>query len=86
VNHIEDSNNFSFQTQFLQFVQISSKQNPLKNQHLPHFSSESCEINSIKSDSSGAFQQTPRTPPNSNKFFSVLIFQKNYWKKWFNNQ
>jgi len=76
VNHIEDSNNFSFQTQFLQFVQISSKQNPLKNQHLLHFSSRNCDVNSIKSDSSRAFQQIPRTPPNSNNFFQFW-FSKN---------
>jgi hypothetical protein len=33
------------------------KQNPLKNQYLPHLSSENCEISSIKSDLLRAFQQ-----------------------------
>jgi hypothetical protein len=33
------------------------QQNSLKNQSLPHLSSENCEINSIKSDSPRAFQQ-----------------------------
>jgi hypothetical protein len=33
------------------------KQNPLKNQYLPHLSSENCERSSTKSDSLRAFQQ-----------------------------
>ncbi len=45
-SHIEGSTDFSFQTQFCNFFEFS-----LKNQYLPHLSSENCEINSIKSHS-----------------------------------
>ncbi len=45
--------------------------NPLKNQYLPHLSSENCEINSIKSDSSKAFQEHQENPQIPIKIFSV---------------
>jgi hypothetical protein len=57
---------FSFQTQFLQFVWISNNKIHSKKQHLPHLSSENCEINFTKFHSPKAFQQSP----NSNIVFS----------------
>jgi hypothetical protein len=43
-------------------------QKSLKNQHLPHFESKSYQINSIKSCSSGPFQEHQRHIPILPKF------------------
>jgi hypothetical protein len=59
--------------------------NSFKNQYLSHLSSENCEINSIKSDLPGTFQQHQECPQNSNTFFiSNFIYVS--LRKWFNNQ
>jgi hypothetical protein len=47
--------------------------NPLKNQYLPHLSSENCEVKLIKSDSSRAFPQQRQEHFQISKQFSVLI-------------
>jgi hypothetical protein len=55
------------------------QQNPLKNQNLSHLSFENCEINSIKSESSKAFQyqqEYPQFPIH----FSVSILFIFHWK------
>jgi hypothetical protein len=67
---------FFLSTQFLQFFWIFSHKNSLKNQYLPYLSSENCEINSVKSDSSRAFQQHQESPQISIIF---LVFHL-YWK------
>jgi len=54
-------------------------QNSLKNQYLPHLSSEHCEINSIKSDSPRAFQQHQEHPHVPIQF-SVLILFNFHWE------
>jgi hypothetical protein len=54
--HIKGSTKFSFQTHFLQSAWSFNKQNPLKNQYLPHISSENCEIKSIRFYLSKVFQ------------------------------
>jgi hypothetical protein len=55
-----------------------SEQNSPKNQYLSYLSSEICEINSIKSNSSRAFQQQQECPQIPTQF-SVLILFKFYW-------
>jgi len=55
------------------------QQNPLKNQYLPHLSSENYEINSIKSDWLSGFQhhqQWPQIPIQ----FSVSILFSFHWE------
>jgi hypothetical protein len=69
--HIEGSTDFSFQTQFLQIVWISSNKIYSKNQYLPHLSSENCEIKSIKSESPRAFQEHPQISIHC--LFSILF-------------
>jgi hypothetical protein len=54
---IEGSTNFSFQTQILQFVWISSNKIHLKINIFHTLALKNCEINSTKSDSLRAFQQ-----------------------------
>jgi hypothetical protein len=74
VNTIEGSTDFSFQTQFLQFVELPATKSTLKNQHLSHLSSENCEINSIKSDWLRAFHQHHQERPQQIPMqFSVSI-------------
>jgi hypothetical protein len=51
----------------------------LKNQYLPHLSSENCEINSIQSDSSRAFQQHQECPQISIQFSFFILFYL-HWK------
>jgi len=75
--HIEGSTNFSLQTQFLQFFWNFQKQNPLKNQYLPHLGSETCEINSVKSDSPRAFLEHQERPQISIQFSFPILFSFN---------
>jgi hypothetical protein len=78
--HFDGSTDFSFQTQFLQFICISrnkihSQMNITLTLSLSlthtHLTSENCEINSIKSDSSKAFQQHQERPQIPVQFFSL---------------
>jgi hypothetical protein len=73
-----NSTHFSFQTQFFwPFVWIFNNKNSLKNQYLPHLSSEINKINSINFDSPRAFQQHQDQPPKfqySFQFQFYLIF------------
>jgi hypothetical protein len=50
------------------------QQNSLKNQYLSHLSSENCEINSIKSDLSRAFQQHQEHPKVPIQFSVSILF------------
>jgi hypothetical protein len=69
-----------FQTQFLAICLNFQQQNPLKNQYLPHFSSENYEINSIKSDLLKAFPITPRKKcPQIGIQFLVSILFNFHW-------
>ncbi len=70
--HIEGSTDFSFQTKISQFCLNFHQQNSLKNQYLPHLSSENCEI--IIQLAKG-FPTTPRTPQNS-----ILILYSFHWE------
>ncbi len=64
---------------FLQFVWIFSSKIHSKNKYLPHFSSENCEINFIKSESPRAFQQHQEHPQIPRQF-SVLILFHFHWE------
>jgi hypothetical protein len=55
------------------------QQNPLKNQYLSHLSFENCEINSIKSESSKAFQYQQECPQFP-IIFSISILFIFHWK------
>jgi hypothetical protein len=57
VSKFEGSTDFSFETQFLQFVWIYNNKIHWKNQYLSHLCSDTSEINFVKSDLSTAFQQ-----------------------------
>jgi hypothetical protein len=59
---------------FLNFQQ----QNPLKNQYLPHNSSENCEIKFIKSDLPRAFQNYQEHPQIPIHFGRSQLDKKNY--------
>jgi len=74
--HIESSTEFSFQTQFFAIYLSFQRQSSLKNQYLLHLSSQDCEINSIKSDASKAFQERPQIPIQ----FSVSILSSFHWE------
>ncbi len=80
--HIESSTDFSFQTQFFAIYLNFQQQKSLKNQYLLHLSSQDCEINSIKFNSSRAFlnpfrdQECPQIPIQ----FSVLILLSFHWE------
>jgi hypothetical protein len=50
------------------------QQNPLKNQYLSHLSFENCEINTIKSESSKAFQYQQECPQFAITFSVSLLF------------
>ncbi len=72
---IEGSTDFSFLTQFWQFVWISTNsKNSLKNQCFPHLSSENCEINSIKSYSPRVFQKHQECPQILIHFRVLILF------------
>ncbi len=65
----------NFFTIYLNFQQQKS----LQNQYLLHLSSQDCEINSIKSDPSRAFQQDQEYPQIPIQF-SVLILLSFHWE------
>ncbi len=82
--HNEGSSDFSFPNPILAICLNFQEQNPFQNQYLPPLSSEDCEINSIKFDSSRALQYHQECLQISIQF-SVLILFNFHLKKWFNN-
>ncbi len=60
-------------------------QNPLKNQCLPHLSSENCEINSIKSNLPRAFQQHQEHPQIPMQFSVSILFSFHWENGWIIN-
>ncbi len=74
--HMEGSTDISFQTQFLQFVWISSNKIHSKINVFPHLSSENCEINSLNLTHQGLSNNTKNTPKFqcSFQFLFYLIF------------
>jgi len=77
--HIEGSTDFSFQTQILQFVWISSNKIHPKINIFHTLALKNCEINSTKSDSLRAFQQHQECPQIPIQF-SVSILFSFHWK------
>ncbi len=62
---------FTFSAICLNFQQ----QNTLKNQDLPHLSSENCKTNSVKSNSPRAFQQHQEYPQIPIQFSVSILFR-----------
>ncbi len=77
--HIEGSTDFSFQTQILQFVWISSNKIHPKIIIFHTLALNNCEINSTKSNSLRAFQQHQEYPQIPIQF-SVSILFSFHWK------
>ncbi len=63
---------FSSQNLVFRNLFVFSAQKPLKNQYLPQSESKSYQINSIKSSSSGSFQQHRRHIPIPLKFLATI--------------
>jgi len=77
--HIEGSTDFSFQTQSLQFVWISSNKIHPKINIFHSLALKICEINSTKCNSLRAFQQHQEYPQIPIQF-SVSILFSFHWK------
>ncbi len=61
-----------FKTWFSGIYLNFQRQKSLQNQYLPHFESESYQINSIKSCSSRSFQEHQRHIPIPPKFSAII--------------
>jgi hypothetical protein len=71
---IEGSTDFSFLTQFLQFVWISNNKIHSIFLYFSHLSSENCEINSIKYYSPMVFKKHQQRPQILMHFWVLILF------------
>jgi hypothetical protein len=70
---MEGSTDISFQTQFLQFVWISSNKIHSKINVFPNLSSENCEINSLNLTRQGLSNNTPKFRHNFQFWFYLSL-------------